>query len=257
TSTGFFRETLAAEMSRGVETSYEAAGPLIILQGIVTDPSSGRRVSHAAVYGVDDRVWRFQHVDRRGPADGEPYVDRALAADLGLTPGTTLLVRIERPTAIPIDSLHGRKEDPGRTLRLTTREVLDAAHMGDFSIQPRQGSVRAVFVPLARLQQDLDRAGRVNTLVVTGAGAALRPVFEATLERAARPEDYGLRIRAIDAQHALALESDSGLLDFARASAAGSAADVVQLPAVPVLTYLANTLRSGDREVPYSLVTAT
>src|SRR5262249_49423836 len=101
------------------------------------------------------------------------------------------------------------------------------------------------------------RAGRVNTLVVTGAGAALRPVFEATLERAARPEDYGLRIRAIDAQHALALESDSGLLDFARASAAGSAADVVQLPAVPVLTYLANTLRSGDREVPYSLVTAT
>src|SRR5262249_15469074 len=57
TSTGFFRETLAAEMSRGVETSYEAAGPLIILQGIVTDPSSGRRVSHAAVYGVDDRFW--------------------------------------------------------------------------------------------------------------------------------------------------------------------------------------------------------
>src|SRR5262249_47415513 len=39
--------------------------------------------------------------------------------------------------------------------------------------------------------------------------------------------------------------------------AAGSAASIVQLPATPVLTYLANTLRSGDRQIPYSLVTAT
>jgi putative ABC transport system permease protein len=259
TSTGFFREALAAEMTRaaGAASSYEAAAPLIVLQGIVMDPASGRRVSEASVYGVDDRFWTFHHVDRRGPADRDAYLSRALADDLGAAPGAAVLVRIERPTAIPIDSLHGRKEDPGRTLRLTAREVLDAAHMGDFSILPQQGRVRAVFVPLARLQQDLDRAGRVNAVVVAGGSAPLRAVFEATLERAALPEDYGLTVRRLDAQHALALESDSGLLDFARASAAGHAADMVQLPAVPVLTYLATTLRSGDREVPYSLVTAT
>jgi ABC-type lipoprotein release transport system permease subunit len=257
-STGFFREALAAEMSRGadVASSYEAAAPLIVLQGTVTDPAGGRRVSHAAVYGVDDRFWAFHHVNRRGPADRDAYVSRALAADLALPPGAAILVRIERPSAIPIDSLHGRKEDPGRTIRLTAREVLDAAQMGDFSIQPQQGSVRAVFVPLARLQQDLDRAGRVNAVIVAASRAALRPVFDATLERAARPEDYGLTLRTIDAQHAVALESDSGLLDFARASAANGAASIAQLQATPVLTYLANSLRSGDREVPYSLVTA-
>jgi hypothetical protein len=129
--------------------------------------------------------------------------------------------------------------------------------MGDFSIQPQQGRVRAVFVPLARLQQDLDRRGRVNAIVVAAGGAPLRPVFDAALERAGRLEDFGLTLRPLDAPHALALEADSGFLDYARASAAGSAADVAQLPASPVLTYLANTLRSGDREVPYSLVTAT
>ena len=258
TSTGFFREALAAEMSRaGVPASYEAAAPLIVLQGVVTDPASGRRVAHAAVYGVDDRFWAFHHVDRRGPADRDAYLSGALAAEIGVAAGATVLVRIERPTAIPIDSLHGRKEDPGRTLRLTAREVLDAAHMGDFSIQPQQGSVRAVFVPLARLQQDLDRAGRVNAVIVAGDSGSLRAVFEATLERAATPADYGLTVRTLDAQHALALESDSGLIDFARASAAGSAASIAQLPAAPVLTYLANTIRIGDRDVPYSLVTAT
>ena len=259
TSTGFFREALADEMIHGTDAAskYQAAAPLIVLQGVVGDPASGRRVSQAAVYGVDDRFWAFHGVDRRGPSDRDAFVSRALAEDLGVAPGAAVLVRIARPTAIPIDSLHGSKEDPGRSVRLTVRDVLDAAQMGDFSIQPSQGRVRAIFVPLARLQQDLDRAGRVNAVIVAGDPASFRPVFDATLERAARPEDYGLKVRSLEAQHAVALESDSGLLDFARTSAANAAADVVQLPATPVLTYLANTLRSGDREVPYSLVTAT
>ena len=259
TSTGFFREALADDMNRRTDgrPAYDETAPLIMLQGTVTDPASGRRVSQAAVYGVDDRFWTFHQVDVRGPADRDAFLSRALAGDLGLAPGAPVLVRIERPSAIPIDSLHGRKEDPGRTLRLTARAVLDAAHMGDFSIQPTQGRVRAVFVPLARLQQDLDRAGRVNAVVVAARRDLLRPVFETTLERAALPADYGLTLRRLDARHAVALESDAGLIDFARASAAGNAADVIQLPATPVLTYLANALRSGDREVPYSLVTAT
>jgi ABC-type lipoprotein release transport system permease subunit len=246
-------------MTAGVRAAsgYEAAAPLIVLPGVVTDPASGRRVSSVSVYGVDDRFWAFHHVGRHGPDAGDAFLSRALYTELGIAPDAPILIRIERPSAIPIDSLHGRKEDPGRTLRLTAREVLDASHMGDFAIQPQQGSVRAVFVPLARLQQDLDRAGRVNAVIVAAGGAALRTVFDATLERAGRIEDYGLTIRRLEAPHAVALEADSGLLDFARASAATSAADIIQLPATPVLTYLANTLRSGDREVPYSLVTAT
>ena len=184
TSTGFFREALADDMNRRTDgrPAYDETAPLIMLQGTVTDPASGRRVSQAAVYGVDDRFWTFHQVDVRGPADRDAFLSRALAGDLGLAPGAPVLVRIERPSAIPIDSLHGRKEDPGRTLRLTARAVLDAAHMGDFSIQPTQGRVRAVFVPLARLQQDLDRAGRVNAVVVAARRDLLRPVFETTLE---------------------------------------------------------------------------
>ena len=54
----------------------------------------------------------------------------------------------------------------GRTLRLTVRAILGPAQLGEFSLRPQQGSVRAVFVPLQRLQQELDLAGRVNTLLV-------------------------------------------------------------------------------------------
>ena len=51
---------------------------------------------------------------------------------------------------------------------------LAPAQLGDFSLRPQQGDVRAVFVPLKRLQQDLESAGRVNTLLVVGSTASGR-----------------------------------------------------------------------------------
>lgn len=257
-STGFFREALAGEMAADAQfaASHSGVAPVIVLQGVVSNPSSGRRVSHVSVYGVDDRFWAFHAVDRRGPVNRDAFLSRALAADLGGAPGAAVLVRIERPTAIPMDSLHGRKEDPGRTLRLTARDVLDASQMGDFAIQPQQGSVRAIFVPLARLQQDLEQPGRVNAMLVSdGAVTESRPL-EATLKQYARLEDLGLKVRRLDAQGALVVEADAGLLDRRRADAVDKAAAAMGLRPQPVLTYLANTLRVRDRQVPYSLIAA-
>src|SRR5258706_479564 len=88
------------------------------------------------------------------------------AVVLGVATAVAVLVRVERPSAIPIESLHGRKDDAGRTLRLNVRAILGADALGDFSLRPQQGSVRAIFVPLKRLQQDLDLGGRVNTLLI-------------------------------------------------------------------------------------------
>ena len=259
TSTGFFREALTAEIATDPDYSSGQAGvaPLVLLQGVVSAASSGRRVSHVAVYGVDDRFWHFHAVAGiAGPEANDAFVGGALAVDLGIEPGGTVLVRVERPTAIPIDSLHGRKEDPGRTLRLTVRRVLDPAEMGDFSIQPQQGSVRAVFVPLARLQRDLEQSGRVNAIVVADGGSVRPGQLEATLKRHAQLTDYRLSLRPLEEQNAVALEADAGLIDRGKAAEAERAARTDGLQAKPVLTYLANTLQTGVRQVPYSLVAA-
>ena len=229
------------------------------MQGFVTEQGSGRRASRVQVYGVDDRFWRFHGVDgRSGPANREAFLSRALAADIGAAEGGTVLVRVERPSAIPIESLHGQKEDPGRTLRLTVRAVLDARQMGDFSIRPQQGDVRAVFVPLARLQQDLEqkrtgqRAARRRTAARRAAEA-----FQTLLKRHARFEDFGLSLRTLEDRAGDRARDRRGTH---RSSARGRGrAGRRRRPgreARPVLTYLANTMRSGDRSVPYSLVTA-
>ncbi len=258
-STGFFRAALADQLRADVDFQffYTDACPLIVMQGLVTDQSTGRRASQVQVYGVDDRFWRFHRVSgREGPDARGAFISRALARDIGAGADSTALVRVERPSAIPIESLHGRKEDTGRTLRLTVRAVLDAAQMGDFSIRPSQADVRAVFVPLAQLQRELDQPGRANALLIADRDAPTDSALQPLLKKYAQLEDFGLTVRALDNRNAIALEAHAGLLDGPRAAAADRVAAEKGLTAYPVMTYVVNTLRSGDRQIPYSLVTA-
>ena len=83
-----------------------------------------------------------------------------------------LLLRVQKPSAIPADTLAGRRSDTSRAVRLTTRETLAPERMGEFTLRPQQEAVRAVFVPIARLQRDLELAGRANVLLLSARGDA-------------------------------------------------------------------------------------
>src|SRR3989454_4228837 len=278
-SSGFFRDALAADLERDPDftASFQAVAPLVVMQGLVTAQASGRRASRVAVYGVDDRFWRFHQVSGvRGPEGREALLSRALAADIGASPGASIVVRVERPSAIPIESLHGRKDNLGRSLRLTVRSIVAPDDLGDFSLQPRQGEVRAVFVPLKRLQQDLDVRDRVNALLlaIRSDGGPQRAALQDLIRRRFALEDVGLSVRLVGADPrvdsgrthgptpttsasvVIVVESAAGLIDQPRAKAADDAAAAASMRTQPILTYLANAIRSGDRQVPYSLVTA-
>jgi ABC-type lipoprotein release transport system permease subunit len=215
------------------------------------------------VYGVDSRFQQF-HGAPGLPIDGfdadsrDVLLSPVLARELGAEAGATVLLRVQRPSDIPIESLHGRKDDVGRTLRLTVRAVVAPENLGEFSLRPQQGDVRAAFVPLARLQRDLAIGDRANALLVTKRAdtSDATTALENVLRRRAALEDVGLKLRSLAAQGAIALESASAILDDVRANAAVAAAEAVSLNPQPVFTYLANTIRAGDREIPYSLVTA-
>jgi putative ABC transport system permease protein len=242
-SAGFVREQLAADVG---------ATPLVMIQGFVTGQENGRRVGQVLVYGVDDRFWTFHQVDVAGPADREAFLSTALARELGVAAGDAVLVRVQLPSAIPLESVHGRKDDVGRTMRLTVGSVLGSESLGEFSLRPQQGEVRAVFVPLERLQGDLEIRGRVNALLVSDPPRD----FESRVRASATIEDVGLRVRSREGPPAVVLESAAGLLDENQASAAARAIADARAQGTGIFTYLANTIRAGSREIPYSLVTA-
>jgi len=174
-STGFFREQLATDILQpGVftTTGIGATCPLIALDGLVTHEPSRRRAGDVRVYGVDERFWQFNGVTAEPPQDRQVLLSESLAHELGTTAGDSILLRIEKPSDIPVESLHGRKEDPGRTIRLNLKSVLPAASLGEFSLRPQQGPVRAIFISLPFLQRELDQAGKINTILVAARQSA-------------------------------------------------------------------------------------
>jgi hypothetical protein len=274
TSARFVPEAFAAGVLAAdvLDGQFATAAPLVAVEGFVTHQASGRRASGVQVYGVDERFWTFHGLDPETFAVGRnaALVSGGLAGELDAAPDDALLVRVEKPSAVPLSSLHGRRDDVGRTLRLGIGRVLEAAELGEFSFRPQQGLARSVFVPLARLQGELEQEGRVNTLLLghasgggsgdggLGAGedAARQAAAEAAVRGEATLESLGLRVRSIPDHDTVAVESAAGLLTDETVAAVEQVAAGLGLRAEPVLSYLANQIRSGDRITPYSVVAA-
>lgn len=248
-SSGFFREQLALEIAQKVPAS-----PLIALEGMVVHEPSRRRAGGVKVYGVDERFFTFNGVSGvEAPQNRNVLLSESLASELGTGAGESVLLRLEKPSDIPVESLHGRKEDPGRTIRLNVNGALKGESLGEFSLQPEHGTVRAVFISLKFLQRELDQNGKINTIITAEAST---PSLQASLNENFSLEDLGLNLRVVNDQQSLSLESNSKLLNEYVASAARNSAGALSLQTMPVLSYLANSISSSDRSIPYSLVTA-
>lgn len=272
TSSVFFREALAGEMAAHPDFSrqFGAVCPLLVQEGWLTQPETGLRAAGVSVYGVDERFWRFQGVEPdpdfgSGPRSGRRVLLSPEAArDLGAEAGSPVLLRLEQPSNVPRDSLHGRRDRVGRTLRLSVSGILEPSRMGEFSLSPRQGPVRAVFVPLGRLQRDLEVPNRINTLLVSRAAPGRQPASDPArpdqlagiLQDIYSLEDTDLKLRVLDRQECLSVETEGTLIGEGLAVRVRNAAEALGLRTRFLFTYLANTIRTGGREIPYSLVTA-
>ncbi|HKG47445.1 MAG TPA: FtsX-like permease family protein [Pyrinomonadaceae bacterium] len=264
-SPNFFREQLAADLEQRNQFVANGIGvtcPLIALDGVVVHEASKRRAGGVKVYGVDERFWKFNGVAGiTAPENRNVLVSQSLASELGSNPGETILLRFEKPSDIPVESLHGRKEDPGKTIRLSVSGALGGEALGEFSLQPQHGAVRAVFVSLAFLQRELEQdvgAGRINTILVARFSGTQpeeqRKRIAEVLKNKATLEDLGLKLRLVNNQQSISLESNSKLIDAYVADAAAKAAKPHSLYTMPVTAYLANSISYGERSIPYSLV---
>jgi putative ABC transport system permease protein len=255
-SSGFMGEQLVNEIRNDPASREPGAwglAPVILAQGFVSVQGKGGRAGKVLVYGVDARFWSFHAVSVDAPAGREALLSPALSAELQTQAGDTLLIRIQQASDIPLESLHGRKEDATKTIRATVRATLPRESLGEFSLQAQQGEVRAVFLPLSLLQRDLDVGSSFNTLLISGTDDV--SAVESLMRKHITLEDLGLSLRELKTG-AIAFESRSRLLEDLPANAAMALASEMGLKPQPLFTYLANSMRIGDREVPYSLVTA-
>jgi ABC-type lipoprotein release transport system permease subunit len=243
----FFREDLATDLVR--HRAAAEAAPVIVLAGTAVHGASGARAANVAIYGVDDRFAKLYGTALPELAGGDAslfpamVVNEPLRRELGIQPGEDVLLSFERPGEIPRETLLGEKEadDALASRRFTVQRVLPESGLGRFGLTAHQAQPLAAFVPLARLQEAVERPGEVNALLAAGDQ-------KIDLRGTVRLEDLGLRLARGDGQ--VSLESEEYFLD----PAAVDAASAIAGQGTQVFTYLATGLRTNGKLLPYSRV---
>jgi putative ABC transport system permease protein len=235
-----------------------ATAPIVAARGAVVHDESKRTAGQVMVYGIDERFGRFHGVEGFAVSGREALISAALALEVGAKAGDTITLRVAKPSDIPLSTLQGRRETTGERIRVTVTRVLDDASLGEFSLAPTQGPVFAIYLPIGRLQRDLGLGDRANTILLSLNDAT--DVDDAKLVReliapVAALDDLSLRVRSTKTGATL-VETRAGLLSDDLVNTIEDIAARDKRLVVPALTYVANTIRIGDREIPYSTVSA-
>jgi ABC-type lipoprotein release transport system permease subunit len=257
----FVRDELASQLGG------ERACPAILLRGAATkNDEAGKLIGRAGqvtILGVDDRFW-FAGAMPGGESfwksDSEEVVlNRALADELGAQTGTTVTLHLQKVSAVPRESLLGRRDasEVIDSLKLTVREIIPNEGLGQFTLNPSLEVPRNAFVPLRLLQTALHQDRRANALLVGGGAADL----QSQLGQHLTLDDWGLILREPKEEEGrgrgyLSLESRQMLVELPVADAAERAAAKQDFRTAPTLVYLANTITDGSSEIPYSVVAA-
>ena len=264
-STGFFREALAADLQSdpGFRAAFAGVAPLIVMQGSSPSRRAGAARPRA---GLRRRRSILAVSRRRTDVPARRTARRSSAARWRRTSA--------RRTAAPC-SCGSSARRRFRSSRCTARRKIRAHAAPDRARDPRRGAARRVLAPAAaggrprRVRAAAPAAAgprarrRVNALLVSDEPAALAedrtPLAADAARRSTRAlEDYGLSLRAAGRTSAASRSrATPALID-----AAAREARRTRRPSAPAWRRSRcsptspTRMRSGDREVPYSLVTA-
>ena len=240
----FFREQL-------VESIPDSAGA-ILLQGSITHAESGARAARVQALGVDQSFWQLGDaaVDWAALGDSDAVLNAPLARELGAKLGDEILLRIQKPSAIPAESFVGERDETVATFRYRVAQVLREQGLADFSLGQTQAQPLNLFITRGLIQRRLEQPGRINALFTAQTGEAA----EHALRGAAQLTDLGLKINA--GASTASLQTARIFFPEQQVAAALKTADALQLTARPTLTYVTNLIQTGSRSIPYSTITA-
>lgn len=235
------------------QTLAEKSGsvPAIIAVGSAASSNGKVRVNGTQVLGVGADFWKLSASGRAISLEsGQVALNEPLARKLGARLGDTVLVRLERPSAISRDAPLSGSTNEDVSLRRTVGAVVSAEDFGAFQLMASQVSPDSVYVPLADLQTQVEMEGKVNALL---SGSAEMAADASTVEKARTLADFALKLKRVEApRKEWEVSTDRVFMDtpvandlFKREGSYG------------VLTYLVNGITSAKGGTPYSMVTAT
>ena len=225
------------------------AAPVIIATGAVGVANGQVRVNGAQVLGVDASFWKLSTSSKNIAFDKSAVViNEPLARKLSVKVGDTVLVRLERPSAISRDAPLSGSTNQDVSLRRTVAAVVRAEDFGAFQLTASQVPPDSVFLNLSDLQSQLEMDGRVNALLHSQFNS-----LRAGLEEHRTLEDFALRLKRLEGvKKEWEISTSRVFLDRSIATKLSEFKG-----SYGVLTYLVNSITSKQGGTPYSMLTAT
>ncbi len=248
----FFRSALADEI--GAESAAVLA-PAVRVSGVASSSSGDKRVHDVQVLGVDARFFKLSPsgLEVEPPQEGEVYANAELARALGLSVGDDVVVRLEKPSALPRDMALA-PDDVSLALRVRVARLLDDAEFGRFTLEAGTRPTATLLLGLGELQRELEVEGRANLMLagVDDGGATMVATLDAALRASWTLADGELEIRDAGGG-ARELVTSRIFFDGPVVAVLEAQSDVAL---AGVFTYFVNELRLGERATPYSMVAA-
>lgn len=258
----FFREELAADLQR----QNIPAMPAIVMQAglVATSGGTSRRAGQVNVYGIGDDAWSLLQTGQIArPQKTEVVLNAHVAQSLNVKAGDEVTLWIELPSAVPRDTLLGRKDNDSQEVTLKVSAIApEESGLSRLGLNPTQAMPLNAFVDLHELQDRLSleeirptrrdpvrKPSRINALLLAGPeqlslaeSAKLNEQYNAALRKSIQLSDLNLRLVHDGVLNCELLESEQMILEDKLATAATAAADRLKLATSPVMVYLANRL---------------
>lgn len=237
---------------RFADNSGEKSVSILDIDGFCQNFSDGTVSKKVKIYGIGTDFFRFHGHDSIIVKPGEVAINRKLAQQINLKSGNEIVIRFRDISDIPADAPFSPAKTNGVSLVMKVGEILKTQDGGDFSLGINQISPVNVFINLDDLNNSSDQKTRVNRLLSENVNHEKISYFSSLLKRTTYLSDFGLKLRKSEATGEQELVSDRIFIDK-------NIIDDIKktlTSAAPVITYLANSIKSGENETPYSFVAA-
>jgi ABC-type lipoprotein release transport system permease subunit len=223
--------------------------PMIIASGSVSVATGKARVNAAQVLGVNEAFWQLSPSGKVFPiAAGDLAINTTMAQRLSVAVGDTVIVRLEKPSAISRDAPMSGATDQDVALRRKVSAVISDDDFGAFQLAASAVPQPTAFLALADLQSQVEMDGRCNALM-----SSRFSVLSSALPSKATIEDFGLKLERVKSDKAeWQIGTDRVFLDNSLTTKLLAHFK----DSYGVLTYLVNGLSSAQGKTPYSMVTA-
>ena len=233
---------------------------VLLLSGIAAREDGAARANQVQVLGVDDAFWEMGGTTSpfsKNPKDNAAdvvAVNERLARHLRVKKSDSLLVRVQKPGALPLDAPFSGEDERSVAMPVIVKAVVGDSQFGRFSLAANQVAPYNVFVPQRWLQEQVGLVGWVNVLLAGAPGrdGQQTPCAEAVYNNQKMTGWADFRVTPLPAPGAVELHTRRVFID----EPLKKAAEEADPSAVGILTYLVNELRVGERAAPYSMVTA-